>query len=91
MLSNRKYIGEYRFKDIVIEDAIPAIIDKDLFEKVQKRIAVNTRAFPSRKAAFLYFQARYHVASTRLFSLVFTPVSCACIVVAVLSSCNCNS
>ena len=44
MLSNRKYIGEYRFKDIVIEDAIPAIIDKDLFEKVQKRIAVNTRA-----------------------------------------------
>lgn len=49
MLSNR-YIGEYRFKDIVIEDAIPAIIDKDLFEKVQKRIAVNTRAPAIHKA-----------------------------------------
>ena len=50
MLSNRKYIGEYRFKDIVIEGAIPAIIDKDLFEKVQKRIAVNTRAPAIHKA-----------------------------------------
>ena len=50
MLSNRKYIGEYRFKDIVIENAIPAIIDKDLFEKVQKRIAVNTRAPAIHKA-----------------------------------------
>ena len=50
MLSNRKYIGEYRFKDIVIEDTIPAIIDKDLFEKVQKRIAVNTRAPAIHKA-----------------------------------------
>ena len=50
MLSNRKYIGEYRFKDIVIEGAIPAIIDKDLFEKVQKRIEVNTRAPALHKA-----------------------------------------
>ena len=50
MLSNRKYIGEYRFKDIVIEGAIPAIIDKDLFEKVQKRLAVNTRAPAIHKA-----------------------------------------
>ena len=50
MLSNRKYIGEYRFKDIVIEGAIPAIIDKELFEKVQKRLAVNTRAPAIHKA-----------------------------------------
>lgn len=50
MLSNRKYIGEYRFKDIVIEGAIPTIIDKDLFEKVQKRIEVNTRVPASHKA-----------------------------------------
>ena len=54
MLSNRKYIGEYRFKDIVIEDAIPAIIDKGLFEKVQKRIAVNTRAPAIHKAEDVY-------------------------------------
>ena len=50
ILSNRKYIGEYRFKDIVIENAIPAIIDKDLFEKVQKRIAANTRVPAVHKA-----------------------------------------
>ncbi len=49
MLSNRN-IGEYRFKDIVLEGAIPAIIDKDLFEKVQKRIAANTRAPAVHKA-----------------------------------------
>lgn len=50
ILSNRKYIGEYRFKDIIIENGIPAIIDKDLFEKVQKRIAMNTRAPAIHKA-----------------------------------------
>lgn len=50
ILSNRKYIGEYKFKDIVVENGIPAIIDKDLFEKVQKRIAVNTRAPATHKA-----------------------------------------
>lgn len=50
MLSNRKYIGEYRFKDIILEGAIPVIIDKDLFEKVQKRIEVNTRAPAIHKA-----------------------------------------
>lgn len=54
ILSNRKYIGEYRFKDIVIENAIPAIIGKDLFEKVQKRIAANTRAPAVHKAEVEY-------------------------------------
>ena len=54
ILSNRKYIGEYRFKDIVLENAIPPIIEKDLFEKVQKRIAVNTRAPAIHKAEDLY-------------------------------------
>ena len=34
-------IGEYKFKDIVIENGVPAIIDKDLFEKAQKKISVN--------------------------------------------------
>ncbi len=34
----------------MVENGIPAIIDKDLFEKVQKRIAVNTRAPATHKA-----------------------------------------
>ena len=28
ILSNRRYIGEYRFRDIVVPDGIPAIVDK---------------------------------------------------------------
>ena len=61
MLSNRKYIGEYKFKDIVVENGIPAIIDKDLFEKVQKRIETNTRAPATQKAKEKY------LLSTKLF------------------------
>ena len=57
MLSNRKYIGEYKFKDIVIENGIPAIIEKGLFEKVQMRIATNTRAPALHKAREEYLLA----------------------------------
>lgn len=35
ILSNDKYIGVYRFADVVIEDGVPAIIDRDTFDKVQ--------------------------------------------------------
>lgn len=38
LLRNRRYIGEYRYKDVVIEDGMPAIIDKQLFEIVQHRL-----------------------------------------------------
>lgn len=41
MLSNRKYIGEYRFRDIVIPNGVPAIIEQELFDKVQKRLEQN--------------------------------------------------
>ena len=44
MLTNRKYIGEYRYNDIVIPDAVPAIVSKDLFERVQRRMAQNKHA-----------------------------------------------
>ena len=50
MLTNRKHIGEYKFKDIVIENGVPAIIDKNLFEKVQKKISVNKKAPAIHKA-----------------------------------------
>lgn len=38
ILRNRAYIGEYRYEDIVFEDGIPPLIDKELFERVQKMI-----------------------------------------------------
>lgn len=50
MLKNRRYIGEYRFRDIVKEDAFPAIVPKDLFERVQEKMKQNTRA-PARHKA----------------------------------------
>ena len=36
MLKNEKYIGTFRWSDIVIEDSCPAIIDKELFAKCQR-------------------------------------------------------
>ena len=38
MLHNRKYIGEYRFQDVVIPNGVPAIVPQDLFDRVQERI-----------------------------------------------------
>ena len=50
LLTNKRYIGENRFKDIVMPDSIPAIVDKDLFEEVQLKIKKNSRA-PARHKA----------------------------------------
>ena len=41
LLSNRIYIGEYRYTDIVIPDGVPAIVDKALFEAAACRLAQN--------------------------------------------------
>jgi len=50
LLKNRKYIGEYKYRDVIIPDGIPAIIDKELFERVQMRMAANKKA-PARAKA----------------------------------------
>ena len=50
MLSNRKYIGEYHFGEVTIPDSMPAIVDKELFEKVQQMLVKNKKA-PSRHKA----------------------------------------
>ena len=46
MLKNEKYIGIYDFKngEIRVEGGVPAIIDPDTFDKVQKMLKVNRRA-----------------------------------------------
>lgn len=38
---NRKYIGEFDFHGEIITDMYPAIIDKEVFDKVQKIVAKN--------------------------------------------------
>ena len=50
LLRNRKYIGEYRYRDIVFPDAIPAIIPLELFERVQMRVEKHKQAPAMAKA-----------------------------------------
>ena len=50
LLKNRKYIGEYKYGNVITPGGIPAIIDKELFERVQMRMDANKRA-PARAKA----------------------------------------
>ena len=61
ILTNRKYIGEYKFGDIVIPNAIPAIIDEATFNSVQQRMARN------RKAPAMHRSEDDYLLTTRLF------------------------
>ena len=44
ILTNRKYIGEYKFGETIIPNAIPAIINEQTFNAVQQRMARNKKA-----------------------------------------------
>lgn len=44
ILKNRKYIGEYKYQDVVIPGGVPAIVPIDLFDRVQARMDMNRRA-----------------------------------------------
>lgn len=61
ILTNRKYIGEYKFGDIVIPNAIPAIIDEATFNSVQQRMARN------KKAPAMHRSEDDYLLTTRLF------------------------
>ena len=61
MLKNRKYISEYRYGGIIIPKGIRAIIDEDLFERVQQRMALNKKAPAKGKAA------KEYLLTTKLF------------------------
>ena len=62
ILRNRRYIGEYRFKETVVQGAVPQIVPNSLFDAVQKRLDGNMRA-PAR------FKAKddMYLLSTKLF------------------------
>ena len=44
ILQNEKYIGVYSFKDIRVEDGIPAIISRDVFSKCQQLLEKHNQA-----------------------------------------------
>ena len=50
MLHNRRYLGEYRFMDIVVKGGIPQIISQELFDRVQARFSCSKKA-PARNKA----------------------------------------
>lgn len=50
MLHNRKYIGEFKQKDIVKPGGIPAIVTEEWFDRVQKRMTANKKAPAKHKA-----------------------------------------
>lgn len=43
VLQNCAYIGEYRHGDIVVVGGMPALVDEETFDKVQRKFAVNKR------------------------------------------------
>lgn len=50
ILQNEKYIGTYKFMDVVVENGVPAILTKELFEKVQAMLKHNYTARARTKA-----------------------------------------
>ncbi len=61
MLKNRRYIGYYIYRDIVKENAITPIVDKELFDRVQEKLSKNAKAPARHKAEDDY------VLTTKLF------------------------
>lgn len=61
MFKNEKYIGVYKYKDIRIENGIPAIIDMETWNKVQEKLKENAQA-PARSTALVDY-----VLSQKLF------------------------
>ena len=50
MLKNRRYIGEFRYRDVIVPDGIPAIVPRDIFDDVQEKMEKNKKA-PARHKA----------------------------------------
>ena len=50
LLHNRRYIGEYKYRDIITPNGVPAIIPQELFDRVQARLEKNRKS-PARYKA----------------------------------------
>ena len=54
MLTNRRYIGEFKYRDVIVPDGIPAIVPQDLFDRVQRKLAQNKKTPARNKAEVEY-------------------------------------
>lgn len=50
ILSNERYVGIYKYRDVTIAGGMPQIIDKELFDAVQKRLDKNNKAKARKKS-----------------------------------------
>ena len=50
LFNNRKYIGEFKYKDIVIPGGVPALVSEEVFEIVQNRKMKNKHSPAKAKA-----------------------------------------
>lgn len=44
IFQNRKYIGEYKYRDVCVPDGVPRIVSDETFARVQERVAKNRYA-----------------------------------------------
>ena len=61
ILKNPIYSGVYRYKDVSIQDGVPAVIEKNLYERVCRRMEANKKS-PARTKA-----DEEYLLSTKLF------------------------
>lgn len=62
LLKNRRYLGEYRYRDVVTIGGIPQIVSQELFERVQEQLKKNKKA-PARAKA----KEERYLLTTKLF------------------------
>ena len=54
MLTYRRYIGELKYRDVIVPDGIPAIVPQDLFDRVQRKLEQNKKTPARNKAEVEY-------------------------------------
>lgn len=55
LLNNRRYLGEYTFREVINTEAIPPLVTHEVFEKCQKRLSDNKH----KSASFRKFDEKY--------------------------------
>lgn len=58
ILQNEKYVGVYEFRDIRVEDGIPAIVDRELFDRCQGMVEKHHRAPAADRAVSFLLTAK---------------------------------
>ncbi|WP_085833813.1 recombinase family protein [Clostridium merdae] len=62
LLRNRRYIGEYKYRDTITPNGVPAIVPQELFDRVAEKLEKNKKA-PARAKA----REEMYLLTTKLF------------------------